>query len=250
VNDELGIPGLVRGLAVGLYLLLAIGADATDDGSAARLGSGAWRLQTPWHEAAGWAIILLTDDGCWRLDCALSDPGWQADRGDVERRQGDGWTLVGDAAGGLAQPWRSPWRRIDRDTSLAVATLVDWWLAGDTAPPLDPTSRRWRLPREHQPLGVELPDPATVPFYRTGAGSRGGGSGEETVGELRNRLITRGRGRGGAGLRLLARRADGALVLRSTRWPGSLRCEPVRTELLRVPVEVFLPLWPLADVLP
>jgi hypothetical protein len=241
---------LVRGLTIGLCLLLANGSDATDDGSTARLGSGAWHLQTPWYEAAGWAIILLTDDGCWRLDCALSDPGWQADRGDVERRQGDGWTLVGDVAGGFAQPWRSPWRQIGRDASLAMATLVDWWLAGDTAPPLGPTSRRWRQPRAHRPLGVELPDPAAVPFYRTGAESGGGRSGEEPVAELRNRLITRGRGRGGAGLRLLAHWADGALVLRSTRWPGNLRCEPVRTELLRVPVEAFLPLWPLADVLP
>lgn len=145
-------------------------------------------------------------------------------------RQGRGWTVVAGAAGepGILAPWDREWRpapgglgRLARAVAAAAAA---------------PGSR----------ARLVLEEPAAPDRGEAGQGPQPG-----PAGGLRAALVARGRGGGGPGERLVVDgRRDGAVRVTSSRRPGALGIRP--RPALRFagdPAAVFLPWWPLGEVL-
>lgn len=233
------VPLLVVALAAGV----APGQES--GGGDVHFRHGHWTLKTPLGDARGAMAVLQAPDGRWRCDVVVEGDGGAASA-DVLRRQGQGWTLTGSEAGGVVQPWGEPWRTTGPALSLALgAILVEW--SGSEQPLGDAAMRprRWRLAATGLPRTVVVPDWDDLPAaWRPEGGRDPGGS------ALKRRLTGRGRGRGDAGGVLRLDPRDDGLHVTSTRLPGSLLLDWPDGGATDVPDEAFLPLWPLADLLP
>ncbi|MFO7610197.1 MAG: hypothetical protein R6X35_13595 [Candidatus Krumholzibacteriia bacterium] len=210
-------------LALGAALALALGwATAAGaqpaDTVAGTLQVAAWRGAFLGRGADGTVALLAGPDGTCRAEVGEGPVALAS----LLARQGRGWTLVLPAVGdAVLQPWDREWRRLPADLAAglrAVAQAV-----------ADPAGGG---PRRRHVLPPAGPSPG-----------------------LRAALAARGRGRGGPGEVLtVVRRGDpaagGALAVRSSRRPGSLTITALRSlPVAYAPDEVFVPLWPLADLL-
>lgn len=185
-----------------------------------------WRAEAFGRVAAGRAAWVTAPDGSVRIDLALDDdrPGSPDAAGDPLRQQGHGWTLVAGPGGdGVYGAWDREW---------AVAPVGLTALVRQVVAPAAAPSRPRAVVLEFDP--AESVDGAPAPA------------------DLRRQLVQRGRGGGGPGERLTVRhdRQAGVCRVRSSRRPGALelRPEPARGVSGAV-AEVFLPWWPLAEVI-
>lgn len=198
---------------------------------AATLARGTWQLETPLGRATG-AMLLLRDPagGRWRVEVGLAEsapvPG-----ADLRQRRGRGWTLTGGAGAGFIQPWAGPWREAGPQATAALTEVVVAWLAA-AAPEARP---RTVVLRDWEALPAAWRPPRRLPAGR---------------GDLRRALTRRGLGRGGPGAVLELAPAEDGLRVTARRWPGNLRLQAPAVTAVEVAPEAFLPLWPLADLLP
>jgi len=215
-------------------------ADAAPPRPVARLVSGQWQAISPLGRVSGPYLSLSDGHGSWRPALAWPDEGM---RPDLLRRHGRGWTLCGGPGAAFVQTWSSPWNQVGAGTAGFLSALSrtleqaqgPWPRESSTAP----ASVRLILPSWD-----ELPASWRPPTRRLA-----------DRGRLRRDLIERGLGAGGDGLVVVARDHRGGLRLTSARWPVTIELVPdadvpPRAEGWIPPAEAFLPLWPLADLLP
>lgn len=194
-----------------------------------------WQAVALGRQVAGAAGWVTAADGTLRLDLtmaaapedSLPEPGLA-----LLSRQGRGWTLITDADGtGVYGAWDREWKPAPAGlTGLAIRIVALTAATGS-----GPVSRRLVL----------AVDPAVAAAAAGAAAERAGGG-------FRQGLAARGRGGGGPGERVSARAAgDGGRVrIRSSRRPGWLDVLPrERRTAVGTPDEIFLPWWPLGDVL-
>lgn len=193
-----------------------------------------WRAVALGRQVAGAAGWVTAADGALRLDLTITEP---SDEPAPEpglallARQGRGWTLITGADGsGLYGAWDREWQAPPAglaELAFQVAALAGARVAGAAPRTLTLAA-----------------DPAVASAVGAG-GSRAGGG-------FRQSLVARGRGGGGPGERVSVRAsADGDRVrVRSSRRPGWLEVLPrERRTALGAVAEVFLPWWPLGQVL-
>jgi len=220
----------------------AIAQAADDDADTVWIGS--WRLETPLGTAHGTLLYLVADRGAWRCELAVAEAGDEPRRTDLLHRRGRGWTLVGGPDGGYVQPWDEGWQALASASEGALAQLLRVWTGA--SPRSGPAGRGPGAP------GGRSPGPQPVVLDRwedLPADWRPPDELPSTGGDLRRRLTSRGRGRGGPGLVLYLRPRAAALEVGTTRWPGRLTVAGPVHEVADVPAEAYLPLWPLADFL-
>ncbi len=191
-----------------------------------------WRVEALGRQAAGRAAWVTGPAGDLRVDLLVddadADPGAGAP-GDLLARAGRGWTLVtGQGDEGLYGAWDREWQAPPAGLAALARAVTDpaWSTAAGRS-----GSRRLVL----------AADPADSPEV-----------GGTPVPVFRRAQARRGRGGGGPGERLTVSPMGmpGQLHVRSTRRPGRLEVVPTaRRAALGVPAEVFLPWWPLAEVL-
>ncbi|MBK7046093.1 MAG: hypothetical protein IPH48_06160 [bacterium] len=190
-----------------------------------------WRVEALGRQAAGRAAWVTGPAGDLRVDLLVDEAGADPGAGapaDLLTRAGRGWTLVaGQGDEGLYGAWDREWRTPPSGLAALARAVTDpaWSTAAGGG------SRRLVL----------AADPAATP---EAAGA--------PVPAFRRAQARRGRGGGGPGERLTVSSlgTPGALRVRSSRRPGRLEVVPTaRRAALGVPAEVFLPWWPLAEVL-
>jgi hypothetical protein len=190
-----------------------------------------WRVEALGRQAAGRAAWVTGPAGDLRVDLLVDEAGADPGAGapaDLLTRAGRGWTLVtGQGDEGLYGAWDREWRTPPSGLAALARAVTDpaWSTAAGGG------SRRLVL----------AADPAATP---EAAGA--------PVPAFRRAQARRGRGGGGPGERLTVSSlgTPGALRVRSSRRPGRLEVVPTaRRAALGVPAEVFLPWWPLTEVL-
>ena len=211
---------------------------ATPDSSAAApaetllLVLADWRVEALGRQASGRAAWVTGPAGDLRVDLMVDDAGADPGAGapaDLLARVGRGWTLVaGQGDEGLYGAWDREWQAPPAGLAALARAVTDpaWSTAAGRS-----GSRRLVL----------AADPAASPEV-----------GGTPVPAFRRAQARRGRGGGGPGERLTVSPMGmpGQLHVRSTRRPGRLEVLPTaRRAALGVPAEVFLPWWPLAEVL-
>lgn len=193
---------------------------------------GSWQARALGREARG-TLAWVTGPGPeLRLEAAAaSDEGGEAgDPATLWQRDGRGWTLVCGAPGepGVLEPWGHPWRP-------APAGLAD-------------LARAVALGKPGRPVRLVLAaaDPAD------GSDPAAGDEPAAAPAGLRTALARRGRGGGGPGERLAVSHLPGGRVrVTSTRRPGHLEIRALAAQAVAAdPAEVYVPWWPLAEVLP
>lgn len=234
------------GFAFGLLALLAAGpvrgaaadelpAPATPD--TLRYVEADWRAEALGRSLSGAAGWVTGADGGLRLDLTVVEPadalpstGTAPPPGKaLLARQGRGWTLVTGGGDGVYGAWDREWRAPPAglaELAQAVAALA----AGDRS---GPTRRTLTLTAD--PTAAETAAETGRP-----------------AGTFRQELVVRARGGGGPGERVTLRTTAGIdrVRVRSSRRPGRLDVVPrERRAVLGVADEVFLPWWPLGDVL-
>ena len=191
-----------------------------------------WKILALGRQAIGAAACVTGPAGELRVDILAVEPGGPAMGEDLMSRAGRGWTLVtGPGAPGIYGAWDREWRTPPAglaELALAVAERV----AGDP----------W------------APGPGSCTLTVTAMVDNGEtlSSGDPGTGSFRRDLARRARGGGGPGERILVGAADarGLVRVRSSRRPGALVVSPrERRPAVGQAAEVFLPWWPLADVL-
>jgi len=191
-----------------------------------------WRAMALGRQVDGAAGWVIASDGTLRLDLTVSDPMNDAAPEPgmaLLARQGRGWTLITSADGaGVYGAW-------DREWQLPPAGLAElaFQIAALTASNGSGVSRTLTL----------AADPAVATAATAGVGR---------FGSFRQGLVTRGRGGGGPGERVSVRASadDDRVRIRSSRRPGWLEVLPrERLTVVGKAAEVFLPWWPLGDVL-
>lgn len=250
VRDAVPLVGLVL-LAcwrIGPLTIPASAADPLADAVPVSLTEGRWSLQTPLGDAGGPLLLLLGPGADWRLEVGLDPPHGPADTGHLLRRQGEGWTLAGDAEGGFTQPWNEGWRAFGPRAAARLHDLLLAWLEGPRTKSAPDEIRRWRLPM--RPATPRLPAPAPEIWLAPQQGEAIGTPAPGARHDLRRRLTGRGLGRGGPELALRAEWRGASFLVNTARWPGRLTLERIATRPLSAPAEAFLPLWPLAELLP
>lgn len=191
-----------------------------------------WSIRALGRQALGVAAWVTGPAGELRVDLLAADPDAPVQRADLMSRAGKGWTLVtGPRTPGVYGAWDREWRTPPTglaDLALAVADRV----TGDrTEPGPGPCTLTVMAPADH---GEDLPADEAEPR------------------RFRRDLARRARGGGGSGERILVGAADarGNVTVRSSRRPGALVVSPrERRPAEGRAAEVFLPWWPLADVL-
>lgn len=229
-------------LAVLLVFVLAIPSVAAQETG---LMQGWWRAVSPLGEISGPFVALDDGQGSWRLDLLL--PGRSeataGNQRDLLRRHGEGWTLCGAPSAAFVQTWSSPWHQVGPATADFLGELAHRLRCAQRSLSGTAVGDR-RSSRLILASWEELPERWRPPSRRL-----------QDRGRLRRDLVERGLGAGGDGLVVTARDQGGSLRLTSTRWPVTIVLEPVTPELAVPegwipPAEAFLPLWPLADLLP
>jgi hypothetical protein len=218
------------------------------DTAPASLVEGRWSLQTPLGDAAGPLLLVLGPGAAWRLEIGLESAAGQAPATDLLGRRGEGWTLTGDTEGGFQQAWHAGWRSLGSPAAGMLGDLLRFWVAGPDAQPSVATVRRWRpVPRS---AAATVPAPALAIWFAASELPTVTSPSPVARHDLRRRLTVRGLGRGGEGLALRTCWRGADLQITTARWPGRLTLVAGDTRQVEAPPEVFLPLWPLADLLP
>ena len=214
------------------------------------LHTATWRFQAWGRSVSGLACWICEVDGRWRLEVTLSD----ADNDSAVtpltllHQSGEGWTVVSaDGIKTYMQPWRKKLESIppaDADRVVALMALAEKGtgvvsvLESLGAQVRARVGRRAvsRLPWADDTNPVE----ALVVDWSNTSGSH-----------LRGVLEGRGRGRGGPGeIWSLTFAGPGTSRLSSSRRHGVLYLEYGRDWPAHYdPEEVFVPLWPLAELL-
>ncbi len=239
-----------------------------------------WRVTAFGERAHGVTCWIAGADTALRLEIlALPDAVDAADEADQRRRltallmrRGDGWTYAraGRDLPGLLNRWGERWRAVSPDLARLLQIIVATLSAGPPAADPDvlavaeagrndqPNLRRWRAtaPERHRAqkpllqLGGDL--------WLADAGRESAGpSAAQTETRWRRDLVARGRGRGGLAegvtLAWVTPADAGArpqLAVRSVRRAGTLYLWSLVAEtVLYPPVETFLPIWPLEQIL-
>ena len=238
------------------------------------LAAASWSGSVFSHRAGGYLCWLGDREGALRLE-VVETPGESgavaavrdADPLDMLdpllTRTGNGWTLIlGPEGTGTLNAWDREWRKVPQglaqvvrlvtvvlqehprrprfDFAVAAGPRSGWTgiprpVFAGSAFPADQGEGSWRY--QLPPLELDAAEQASATDFRS-------------------RLTSRGRGTGGAGEVVSLDwipSADGerrALVVTSSRRPGTLRLGPVRRMAVKSPEpEVFLPLWPLSQFL-
>lgn len=214
----------------GLLLIQAPGAAAqgtpAHETSTRGLEHALWEAEAWSHHAAGIMGWISGADGSLRLEIEHGGSGRTAS---LLSQTGEGWTLIlGPDGNGTLNAWGREWRKVDPGLGRLAREAVGFMSRPQEGP---------------ERLRVE------IPALRSGGGADSDGSG------FRRSLVRRGRGRGGPGEMVILDRmepapdAPWAFEIRSTRRPGAIRLRGAETLPLDCPVpEVFLPLWPLAEI--
>ena len=232
-------------LAVAMALIAIAAPRPATAGDQVTLQRARWTVNTPLGDAHGVVAVIQAADGRWRCDVLL-DEGQGTTADDVLERRGRGWTLTGHPEGGVVQPWGEPWRTTGPALAEALAEVLADWSGGpwsDAAAVGAP--RRWRTTAPRGPRTVVVPQWTDLP-----AAWRPESHTAPTGGALKRRLTGRGRGRGDDGGVLRLSPGEGGLLITSSRLPGTLRLDWPVGAVTDLPDEAFLPLWPLADLLP
>lgn len=246
-----------------LLLLVCAGARAETPG---RLRFLHWEGRLLGHVQPGTACWIDDGDGSLRLEVL---PDGRTDLGPVPllRQAGEGFTLVlGPQDVGTINAWGRSWRPLPTATGHWVRFLAGWLdgrspenltagrdlrLLASAASAVAPRPRC--LPRTGAGKAWRIQLPA---LEESGAGEAGPSSRKDAgpAGTFRREMAHRAAGRGGGREVLTLTPADahrpGAWILTSSRKPGRLRLEPVATwPVGSVFPEVFVPLWPLEQLL-
>jgi hypothetical protein len=258
--------GKIMTCLMALFLLSVVSGPVGAGEEEGRLQLARWSAAAFGHSAGGLLCWIEGADGSLRLELLTLPVGPVPDgacpgggTGDVDLQpvlvqDGEGWTLIlGPDGQGTLNEWDREWRHAPAGLGqlvLAALAELQTGASGRTASrPLSNTYRpRFRGAREgrggNSPTRVVeisgLGDGVVAPAARR---------------TLRGLLVERGRGLGGAGEIVTMVRAAGdtgvsCLRIRSSRRPGALLVgAPAARPVAAVPGEVFLPLWPLSDLL-
>jgi hypothetical protein len=215
------------------------------------LRSATWRLGAWGHNAEGLACWLRDRDGTWRLEVRRIWPGEASEPAldELLHQRGEGWTAV--AAGGhgaFVQPWRGRFEELTPARQIRLGALLALAAAGrDAAVALAAYG------------AVMTPCPSRRAAARTPWAGRIPAGGETCLvtwppgegSDLRRRLEMRGLGRGDAvETWRVTFTEEHAWRLTSTRRTGTLQVAALPDSLVAYdPDEVFVPLWPLGEVL-
>lgn len=223
-----------------LALLLAwpVSAPAADDPPAAvmpdtlRFVLADWRATALGRKVDGAAGWVTASDGTLRLDLTISEPmNSPAPEPGIAllAKKGRGWTLITSADGaGVYGAWDREWQ--PPPAGLAELALQVAALTGSNG------------------SGV----PRTLTLAADPAAATAATAGVDRIGGFRQGLVARGRGGGGPGERVFIRASteDDRVRVRSSRRPGWLEVLPrARLSVVGTAGEVFLPWWPLGEVL-
>ena len=233
---------------LGLCLLIPIltwtGIAAAEEGAVTgRLDTVAWSFGAWGSRYVGRACWLDESDGRWRLEVAQGDVG----EADLLDQRGEGWCAVAVEDGrAFFQEWRGQLDPLAPSEIARLRVLMDLCGAapgfGDDTPAPVMTRSERRAHGRRLPWSTESTGEDRVRILEWTA---------DGPSDLRARLETRARGRGGAGeIWRCVGEPDGSLRISSSRRSGTLRVEPAGSRTVRYfPDDVYLPLWPLGEVL-
>jgi len=244
-------------------------------GSLAQAGTlhfGQWRASAFGRSVAGNFCLLTDPAGFLRLDLSRETTPRPLDSRtvrDLLEWSGQGWCLVqGDIGEGTLGPWFERWDRLDRPLGIwlalsaihlepdgpSVAQLAAWGVRprpGSVAA----QPRPFFTTTGPVALRASFQVPGLARLAHDGTSISSVDSSPQASG-FRGGHIRQGGGRGTSGEILTVERtldAEGAvssLTLRSSRKPGSMRLDGlIQHPVSYVVEEVFVPLWPLGDVL-
>ncbi len=266
------LPAAAGGLLV--LLVLAGGAAAasvSDEPETGLLRFAGWRASFMGREEAGALCWLRSAEDRWR--CEILAPGEVGDdRSLLLERAGEGWTLIrADVDVATVQGWRRPFRELDARVAGAVGSVLAALDDPGFTPDVGCVARHAgdaaaRIPAGGRPAWFAaarkaVPDDVfriDLPLLRAvGADSLAAAAvGDDRARSMvRSALESRARGRGApvetwTCARLVNDGGAPRLRLSSSRRPGSLVLELRGTlPVAYHPDDVFLPLWPLAEVL-
>jgi len=212
------------------------------------LHTATWRFQAWGRSVSGLACWISEVDGRWRLEVATSDDDSADTPASLLYQIGDGWTVVSvDGSKTYMQPWRDKLESIPTADADRIVALLALAQKGSGAVPVLETlgahvgtgaGRRVvsRMPWTDDKIVAE----ALAVHWSNASGSH-----------LRGVLEERGRGRGGPGeIWSLIFTGPGNSRLSSSRRSGILHLDGGRDWPAHYdPDEVFVPLWPLAELL-
>lgn len=214
------------------------------------LHTASWRFQAWGRSVSGLACWVSEVDGRWRLELATSPEN--DDRADTPvsllYQIGDGWTVVSvDGAKTYVQPWRDKLESVPAAAAARIVALLALAEKGAGAVPVLESLGA------HVNAGTGRRAVSCMPWTdaKIAAESLAVDWSNEGGSQLRDVLEGRGRGRGGSGETWnLIFTGSGSSRLSSSRRNGVLHLEggddwPAHYD----PEEVFVPLWPLAELL-
>jgi hypothetical protein len=231
-----------------VLLVVFAAAGRAQDARSGRLHTAVYKAEALGHAAAGGAAWLVDDLGNLRLEIDRREGAPVVSVDALLDQRGTGWTLIAPTAGfGTANAWGEEWRR----TPAGIAESVRLVAAALAAPPVDAetgrsapsTSRPWRAGRglarvaRHAVGELVASEPPRRGGWRARQMSTAWGRGPS--GEVL--VLSWTPGTGGAA---------GALVARLSGRPGSVKlCKKDSYDVSYYDPEVFVPLWPLGEVL-
>ncbi len=247
-----------------LALLLLVGLTG---GALAQTGEAGyrfarWRASAWIYDFEGYACWALDGSGALRLE-VLSEKGRAASPlQSIFRQAGIGWSVVlGEPGEGTFNPWREAWSKPSPGWEEWIRQIL---VPGGTGTDNSRMATGNPLPRRRF-RGSRGGDPPTarIRWVLPVIDLRANSAESRTRADrgFRQRWTWRGRGRGddrevalltvwNPGQEGGAWPAGSRGHLASSRRPGSLDFEILRFEKRAVPPEIFLPLWPLRDVVP
>ena len=231
-----------------------------------------WSVAVLSHRFAGSACWLQSDEGFVRLEWAQDrNPadgaaaaqmrpagGLDADGPDLRdllRQRGAGWTVVlGADRTGTVNRWQEEWHKAPGPLVEALRVVLSTLQQGPAPAAATSIGRSdWQPARRTAARRIELTEPLRLADdTETAAGGRPDPTPDAHRTTWRQRLVERGDGRGGEGeiLTLTWTATPAQLAVRSSRRPGVLRLGPVTriADVSCLTPEVFVPLWPLDDL--